>query len=99
MRLIVQDNEAKKNDKALHSDQAIVDDHDRHGATVQAVGGQRCGCGPLIQERRGRPHAGGAGHTKQTRLHGERKGDDQTKWREEEPSQGEKLLVAALELR
>ena len=35
----------------------------------------------------------------QTRLHGERKGDDQTKRREEEPSQGEKLLVAALELR
>ena len=36
----------------------------------------------------------------QTRLRGERKGDDQTKWgKEDDPSHGEKLRVAALELR
>ena len=36
----------------------------------------------------------------QTRFEGERKGEDQTKWREEDDqSQGERLRVAALELR
>ena len=39
MRLIVRENEAKMNDKALYSDQAIDDDRDRQGATLQAVGG------------------------------------------------------------
>ena len=36
----------------------------------------------------------------QTRFHGEWKGGDQTMWQEEDDtSQGEKLCVAALELR
>ena len=36
----------------------------------------------------------------QTRFHAERKGGDQTKWREEDDTiQGERLCVAALELR
>ena len=39
MKLTVEENEAKKvNDKALHSDQAIVEDHDEQGATGQTVG-------------------------------------------------------------
>ena len=38
MRLIVQENEAKEvNDKALHSGQAVVEDHDEQWASVQAV--------------------------------------------------------------
>ena len=36
--MIVQQNEAKMDDKTLHSDQAIVEDHDEQGVTVQAVG-------------------------------------------------------------
>ena len=39
MKLTVEENEAKKvNDKALHSDQAVVEDHDEQWASVQAVG-------------------------------------------------------------
>ena len=34
--LIVQQNKAKVDDKIFHSDQAVVDDHDRQGATGQA---------------------------------------------------------------
>ena len=37
--MIVQQNKAKMDDKTLHSDQAVVEDHDRHGASVEAVGG------------------------------------------------------------
>ena len=39
MKWTVEDNEAKMDDKALHPDQTTGEDHDRQGATVQAVGG------------------------------------------------------------